>query len=639
MNTGAGYDNDENSQAEGISEGIMGAQQQQQQPHQSNSSNNNSVSHQYGNGNNLNNNSSSVHYENLYEPLEPYADAVAPANNLNPNMNNNNNNNNCNLNNAAAPPRNGGQIYHPLAYRNEAYDRIPAYDVPRGRRNVMERPRYINRQRRQRSFDDTESQQYVNYADYVKYENMYERVREEPEYQNTRGPYGRLDVIGHGVGRIERHLSSSCGNIDHYSLGGHYAVLGHSHLGTVGHIHLNQQQNSKDSSVKSFFSCLGGENSQSMTNIDRAGNGNSGDPSTSSSMGPPPPQPPPSSRQNTGAVPKLNKNQSTNNANNTNHNGGSNGAGCNSKQKSGEHNLGTLNRISKSSLQWLLVNKWLPLWAGESPDYKVVDFNFMFSRKCDGCDPIRFSDRPPIVGDYIPPPREYPTMNGGHYRVIRPSPQQLSRLNENHETEHQDDTLYDRPRNGHRLYNVVDNYQDPFRNWAFNFDNNTFRPAGAKQSNFQQQQHQNQLNAQPLPPQQEVRRITDGTLQTVGRAGVLNLPATASSNHQDLQNPSTLPAANRNETMSPPPPISSVVSCDSAQMSNTRRGSALKDDELVLDSSNLISTVPTAQAAAVAGPSNSVDISNGSIVSNIEGGNSVSCSDDTSQAGTDDNDE
>lgn len=48
---------------------------------------------------------------------------------------------------------------------------------------------------------------------------------------------------------------------------------------------------------------------------------------------------------------------------------------------------GSLNRISKSSLQWLLVNKWLPLWMGQgAADCKVIDFNFMFSRDCVDCD-------------------------------------------------------------------------------------------------------------------------------------------------------------------------------------------------------------------------------------------------------------
>lgn len=143
----------------------------------------------------------------------------------------------------------------------------------------------------------------------MRYENIYEQIRDEPLYRTSaanRVPlYTRLDVLGHGIGRIERHLSSSCGNIDHYNLGGHYAVLGHSHFGTVGHIRLNangsgvaapgvagtgtcnvpncqgymtaagstvpvEYANVKvpvKNSASSFFSCLHGENSQSMTNI------------------------------------------------------------------------------------------------------------------------------------------------------------------------------------------------------------------------------------------------------------------------------------------------------------------------------------------------------------------------------------
>jgi len=56
----------------------------------------------------------------------------------------------------------------------------------------------------------------------MRYENIYEQIRDEPLYRTTaanRVPlYTRLDVLGHGIGRIERHLSSSCGNIDHYNL-------------------------------------------------------------------------------------------------------------------------------------------------------------------------------------------------------------------------------------------------------------------------------------------------------------------------------------------------------------------------------------------------------------------------------------
>lgn len=188
---------------------------------------------------------------------------------------------------------------------------------------------------RQRSFDDTESQNYYNLNQYqppVRYENIYEQIRDEPIYRNTNGArvYGRLNVIGHGIGRIERHLSSSCGNIDHYNLGGHYAVLGHSHFGTVGHIRLNtgssisststtnsssvtstiscnssacsggsgaigsslsanvhkDGSNNVKNSSSSFFSCLHGENTQSMGNIYKAaGNGGSSSVNSHLNMG------------------------------------------------------------------------------------------------------------------------------------------------------------------------------------------------------------------------------------------------------------------------------------------------------------------------------------------------------------------
>lgn len=59
---------------------------------------------------------------------------------------------------------------------------------------------------------------------------------------------------------------------------------------------------------------------------------------------------------------------------------------ANSNSTMAEQNNSTLNRISKSSLQWLLVNKWLPLWMGQGTDCKVIDFNFMFSRDCVDCD-------------------------------------------------------------------------------------------------------------------------------------------------------------------------------------------------------------------------------------------------------------
>lgn len=119
-----------------------------------------------------------------------------------------------------APPP---QQHYPMAYRNELYDRTVGYDVPRNVRNnyYANVPHYnnmhnlnnmnnpangprrsnlhldFNRARpqsrqtsRQRSFDDTESCYYMNSvyshgAKYQKYENMYERVKEEPLYQNS----------------------------------------------------------------------------------------------------------------------------------------------------------------------------------------------------------------------------------------------------------------------------------------------------------------------------------------------------------------------------------------------------------------------------------------------------------------------
>lgn len=461
------------------------------------------------------------------------------------------------------------QQYLSLAYRNELYDRTAGYDVPRGggvpRNNyyqnqqpVASGPRYQNlhldlnrpkhsynsmRAPRQRSFDDTESYQYHRYQNqnFAKHDNVYERVREEPAYQNTgsfgvgtagpsnRGIFGRLDVIGHGVGRIERHLSSSCGNIDHYSLGGHYAVLGHSHLGTVGHIRLNPSTNhqssaaGKDSSsvnVKSFFSCLGGENSQSMNNISK--NGSSGQsgafgsaPNGEAAGGPSSAAPsasPSTTVKVTGTIPKIKSKSKKENQINS------------SDQIEPEKQV---NRISKPSLHWLLVNKWLPMWVGQTPpDYKFIDFNFMFSRNCDGCGSAtnhqelmqldgQAEMRSHEYGDYIPPAREYPTMNGSYPRVLRNTPQ-LSRLRE-HEYEN---VPVDSPpgrldfAGSRSAFSYVNRARsesparsgstrreerrggDPFRNWAFNFEDNSFRPAGL------------------APRPREIRRITDGTFRS-----------------------------------------------------------------------------------------------------------------------------
>lgn len=478
---------------------------------------------------------------------------------------------------------------------------------------------------RQRSFDDTESCHYHRYQNqnYAKFDNVYERVREEPAYQNTgsfgsaaagssnRGMFGRLDVIGHGVGRIERHLSSSCGNIDHYSLGGHYAVLGHSHLGTVGHIRLNPASNNqpsatgKDSSsvnVKSFFSCLGGENSQSMNNISKTGaTGQSaasgaaagGDVAAGGASGTTPAANSGSSSVTakvTGTIPKIrskSKKESQNNA----------------EQNDGETQV---NRISKPSLQWLLVNKWLPMWVGQTPpDYKFIDFNFMFSRNCDGCgsttnhqELMRLDGQAEMrsheYGDYIPPAREYPTMNGSYPRVLRNTPQ-LSRLRE-HEYEN---VPVDSPPPGRldhagprSAFSFVQRGRsespvrsgtsrreersgaDPFRNWAFNFEDNSFRPAGA------------------VPRPREIRRITDGTfrstdfLQDTERPGPSReVPRESSGTPPTIVvNESSTHSCSRSNSASPPKSKESSVSPVPPERGGTPASTSSDSENFVMDS-------------------------------------------------------
>lgn len=413
-----------------------------------------------------------------------------------------------------AQPQQPQRILPMNNYRNDLYDRsaaggvCSAYDVPRAvrsglgyRRNFridMQNgnrcgsglrctPLYTNSRsncQRQRSFDDTESTDGYNLpyagAGTMRYENIYEQIRDEPLYRTSaanRVPlYTRLDVLGHGIGRIERHLSSSCGNIDHYNLGGHYAVLGHSHFGTVGHIRLNangsgvaapgvagtgtcnvpncqgymtaagstvpvEYANVKvpvKNSASSFFSCLHGENSQSMTNIYKtsgtaaamaahnspltpnvsmerasrsASAGAAGSAAAAVEEHSAADSIPSSSNINanrtTGAIPKvktankpakesggsstaaspiLDKTTSTGSGKSVTLAKKTSTAAARSSSSGDTNGNGTLNRISKSSLQWLLVNKWLPLWIGQGPDCKVIDFNFMFSRDCVSCD-------------------------------------------------------------------------------------------------------------------------------------------------------------------------------------------------------------------------------------------------------------
>lgn len=562
---------DENSQAEGTtSEGATGAYSRQTIDR--NIPNVNAINIQNHAGHNR-------HYENIYESIDQFAAAAVPAENIQIAHMVNLSNNNYRSNNRVIYQNSGMRN---TSYRNELYDRTSGYDVPRqlmrnngnyGQNMNMNGPRRPNlnldlnpnrarftaasRGHRQHSFDDTESYHYansngnnnINGNSNIGYrcENIYEQIHDEPVYRNINiaaggAPsrhYGRLDVIGHGIGRIERHLSSSCGNIDHYNLGGHYAVLGHSHLGTVGHIRLNAgtaPSNSRETAGKSlnFFSCLGRENSQSMNNIYRASaapNNNGQEAAAAASIKNSLPEPVVVARP-TGAIPKA-----------------KNKIAPKSCSPPPMHTT-AFNRIPKSSLQWLLVNKWLPLWVGQGPDYNVLDFNFMFSRNCNGCgnesmssstrhqQPIRRSAEMPLDYNY----RDNGNyMNSDALRILRAN-QSLPHPREVERCYRRDGSLDDRPRyprsapindrfrsfgnsaadNDHareifernlrRRYEGPQNQQnqhncswamphgramapnesvtggDPFRHWELNSEYNTFRPAPVN-----------------------VRRITDGT--------------------------------------------------------------------------------------------------------------------------------
>jgi kelch-like protein 2/3 len=414
--------------------------------------------------------------------------------------------------------QNRAQQYHP-GYRNDIYDRTGGYDIPR---NIRSQNYYANipvaaaaaaaaangTQRRsnlhldfrcpsnhqhKRSFDDTESCYYGSNSGY----GMYERIRDEPVYQNStnNSVYGRLDVIGHGIGRIERHLSSSCGNIDHYNVGGHYAVLSHSHVNPVmnqNQISTGVAQNSRDG-VKSLFSCLGGENSQSLNSIhdNNEANSNATQPSTSSSSTSS------TAPRSTGAIPKLKAKQSNKVSPKPSTSAPPSTVASTDLQKS---------NFSKSSLQYLVMNKWLPLPLGS--DYKLIDFNFMFSRNCTTgqCNTtegvVQFNGQAEMIEPGVhQPPREYPMMNNGQYpRIIRNTPQ-LSRLRESEAENGQNENYRNGLDNNYRarsespIFNGIRPQQrpqqdDPFQNWSFNFENNSFKPANVV----------------------GVKRITDGTL-------------------------------------------------------------------------------------------------------------------------------
>lgn len=347
------------------------------------------------------------------------------------------------------------------------------------------------------SFDDNyndHNHQYYN-VNYHNPANIYEQINDEPIYRNTSGSnpnprmMGKLNVIGHGVGRIERHLSSSCGNIDHYNLGGHdYAVLGHSHYGTVGHIRLNSSSTTntaqqKDSGVKtstSFFSCISGENAQSMSNINRS----PAETTTTNSS---------TTARSTGAIPKS-KVSSTQLA---------------SKMKAkpalpnrsqSPENCSTLNRISKNSLQWLLVNKWMPLWISQGPECKIIDFNFMFSRNCGECEyeNVVGPERPRVL------PFSQDLVRYRRDRLFKPIKTTLNKLKESERAESNYENVHvqfqnfefgrsreerDRPalirarsesptfsQRLKRQQSHHAKFPDPFKNYELNTENNSFKP-------------------------------------------------------------------------------------------------------------------------------------------------------------------
>lgn len=469
--------------------------------------------------NNRNNSVRNPHYENIYESIDHFATvnaagpADAPQNSHNRPVGAVNHTDSLRTRNQTQRNASSSSSSSTLTYpRNGA-----AYDIPRQairsnnyyatnnrRLNIdANRIRYMNtnRSNRQRCFDDTESNHYAHGHNW-RYENIYEQIHEEPIYRNNnrfmnRGVnanrvYGRLF---HGIGRIERHLSSSCGNLERLNLGGTYAILGHSHLGTVGHIRLNAANaanNTKESAGKSlnFFSCLGRENSQSMSNICRdANNGNIAEAQPSAAAAHERPPQNENTVKHTGAIPKV-RNQ----------------------QNAAQNNVApmhttTLNRMSKSSLHWLLMNKWLPLWYyGDGSECNVLDFNFMFSRNCEGCinDSMRRQQKRLLNGTANDEryangyERRDPAENQWHFNNDDNNSFQFGEPDVFQRTQRVNVCAHPAHYNGHEAENFDENSlsrsfqrvpphaENPFRRWELNSENNSFRPAS-------------------------VRRITDGT--------------------------------------------------------------------------------------------------------------------------------
>lgn len=159
----------------------------------------------------------------------------------------------------------GAVGYDPIPSTSQEYENI--YETinndPNGsnaNENIYERVEDLQRAGPRRISSDR------NIARPIEYPNEIYNMPSCSTYGRIGNAYGRIDIIGHGIGRIERHLSSSCGS----GIDNHYAV-------------------------ENFYG----------SNMDGTG------------------------------------------------------------------------RISKVSVQWLLVNKWLPMWianTGNGRDYRIIDF-------------------------------------------------------------------------------------------------------------------------------------------------------------------------------------------------------------------------------------------------------------------------
>lgn len=196
-----------------------------------------------------------------------------------------------------------------------------------------------------------------------KYENLYDPLRKLCPRTTV---YGRLDIIGHGFGRIERHLSSSCGNIDHYSLANSSTGSKHTHEASGERLYANIQPQTSQNLSKKNKNC-----DDVVTNRDMS------PPSGSS-------QASASRKSTTGTIPKIKtltllkktKRKSEKESQYV----------ANNQNSDLLFNNDYVNDISNSSNNWVLLNKWLPLWVANSNShnqYNIMDLNLMFSRQCD----------------------------------------------------------------------------------------------------------------------------------------------------------------------------------------------------------------------------------------------------------------